>query len=117
MRTQARLIHQAGHAVLATQLSHIVHVTGDFTVAANTATVFPTLSCERADALILHRTRTHSAAPSRRNSRWDIPKNSAQVTHGILLFMGRDKRVLHPGCLAKYAAAFYWNVTLLAHPA
>src|SRR5690606_34164394 len=92
--------------MLATRLAQVVQIIADLAIAIDAPTGLPALRNQRADALILGRAcRDGPLLPGVVTARMHRQRRT-QATHRVLHRVGVDERVLHPDCLAKYAAAF-----------
>ncbi|MPM66934.1 hypothetical protein SDC9_113848 [bioreactor metagenome] len=98
--------------MLATRLTHIVQIVADLSIAVDAPAGFPALRNQRSDALVIGRALGDGLLLPRVVTARMHRHRRTQATHRVLRRMGVDEGVLHPNCLAKYAAAFLRSTSL-----
>lgn len=92
---------------LAATLAQVTHVQRELAIAVHAAALEPGLFEQAQKPLVVLGARAR---------RFSLPSvvaagvhshDFAHTAHAMLMFMALDKCVLHPDCLAKYAAAFF----------
>ncbi len=94
--------------MLATRLAHVVQVIADLAIGIDPPADFPAFGNQGAHALIVrcaaaHRLLFPCVVAIRMNR-----QRRAETTYRLPGYVGIDEGVLHPDCLAKYAAAIFW---------
>jgi len=107
LRAQSFEFEQSGHPVFAAGLAQIAHVQGQLAVAVHAAALQPRVLEQAQQPLIVLGTRAHRIGLPGVVAAGMHRHDLAHAAHAVLVFMPFDKCVLHPDCLAKYAAAFF----------
>ena len=95
------------HPINAAGLSHVSQVSMHFAVAIDRAALKPGLLDLAGQLLVLFGSgRLRTMAPGVVTAGMNIQRQTHPL-HRILFLMVLDKRVPHPDCFAKYAAAFF----------
>jgi Protein of unknown function (DUF2699). len=106
LRPQAFATHQPGHPVLAAALAQITQVAGNLAVAVHAPALQPGLLDQAQYApIVLGPCRQRRPTPGVVAAGVHA-QHPAHAAHPELPFVVAHEGVLHPDCLAKYAAAF-----------
>src|SRR5690606_12225737 len=107
LRPQAFATHQPGHPVLAAALAQITQVAGNLAVAVHAPALHPGLLDQAQYApIVLGPCRQRRPTPGVVAAGVHA-QHPAHAAHPELPFVVAHEGVLHPDCLAKYAAAFF----------
>ena len=101
--------------MLAGSLAQIAHVHGQLAVAIDAATLQPSVLEEAQQTLIFLARKTNRLDLSGVVASGVNDHDLAQPANAVLVWMALYECVLHPDCLAKYAATSFWDVALLGY--
>lgn len=107
LRAQPFELEQSCHTMLAAALTQIAHVQRQLAIAVHTATLEPSLLEQARQPQIVLGSWAVWLSPPGVVAAGVHLYHLAHAPHAVLMLVALDECVLHPDCLAKYAAAFF----------